>query len=205
MDDKITLQKDVFKALASDTRIEILKLLGNRRHTQSEIAHYMNMSVPTIKEHLDAMDRAGLVKQVDEGYKWKYFELTEKSKCILDPERKKVWILLGFWIVSAAGTVAVFAKDIFIKTLATGAVQTKALAVESEAPMMQRAVYESASGAAQLSNDSAVNAAASAPQLVSEIAKPFPYVEVIAISVLVVLTVLLLLFLFRSRMLWWRK
>ena len=53
MEEKITLEKDVFKALASDTRIAILKILDKRRHTQSELAVTLKLSVPTVKEHLN--------------------------------------------------------------------------------------------------------------------------------------------------------
>jgi len=62
------------------------------------------MSVPTVKEHLSALEKAGLVKRHEEGRKWIYYSLTEKSKCVLDPERKRLWIVLGFFILSAIGT-----------------------------------------------------------------------------------------------------
>lgn len=180
MEEKITIERDVFKALASDTRIEILKFLDKRRHTQSELAVSLKLSVPTVKEHLDAMGKAGLVKQIDEGYKWKYYELTEKSKCILDPERKKVWILLGFWFVAAIGTFAVFFSKVFFFGRAQ-ATTFKALSSQ-----------ETALAAAPAAADYARN--------VVEVSKPFPYVEVAVIAVLGVLTVLLLIFLFRSKL-----
>jgi len=181
MEEKITIERDVFKALASDTRIEILKILDKRRHTQSELAVTLKLSVPTVKEHLDAMGKAGLVKQIDEGYKWKYYELTEKSKCILDPERKKVWILLGFWIVAAVGTFAVFFSKVFLFGRAQST-SFKALSAQ-----------ETVLSAAPRVADSAGN--------VIEVSKPFPYVEVIVIVILVVITLLLLYFLFRSKLL----
>ena len=181
MEDKITIEKDVFKALASDTRIAILKILDKRRHTQSELAVSLNLSVPTVKEHLDAMAKAGLVNPVDEGYKWKYYELTEKSKCILDPERKKVWILLGFWIVAAVGTFAVLFSKFFIFGRA------------STASMKALSAQETVLSAAPTAADSA--------RTVAVISKPFPYVEVIVIGILVILTVLLVYFVFRSRLL----
>jgi len=174
MEEKITIEKDVFKALASDTRINILKTLGTRRHTQSELAVTLSLSVPTVKEHLDAMERAGLVKPIDEGYKWKYYELTEKSKCILDPERKKVWILLGFWIAAAVGTFTVFSSKMFQPI---SMVSSKAMVAQEAVPML---------------------GATAEPVIAST---PFPYVEVIFILALVVITVLLLVFLFRSRIL----
>ncbi len=173
MEDKVTLEKDVFKTLASDTRINILKVLEGRRHTQSEIAHNLKFSIPTIKEHLLAMEKAGLVKRIDEGYKWKYYELTEKAKCILDPERKKVWILLGFWIAAAAG-----AGFVFISKFLTGSISVAKTAMET-APARREILAQA--------------------ETVTK--APFPYVEVIVAIALAVLTILLLIFLFKSRIL----
>ena len=103
---KIVLDQDTFKALATGTRVKILKTLDKRRHTQSELSAVLKMSVPTIKEQLSALEKAGLVKRHEEGRKWIYYSLTEKSKCVLDPERKRLWIVLGLFILSAVGTVA---------------------------------------------------------------------------------------------------
>jgi len=181
MEEKITIERDVFKALASDTRIEILKILDKRRHTQSEIAFSIKLSVPTIKEHLDAMEKAGLVKPIDEGYKWKYYELTEKSRCILDPERKKVWILLAFWIAGAVGTAAVFSRNIFSSAMSK--------------PQMLAAV-PSAEGAML---------AKSVPEAIVQAAKPFPYLDAAVIAILIVLTILLIYFFAKSRIFRKRK
>lgn len=207
MDDKITLEKDVFKTLASDTRIKILKILNQRRHTQSELASDLKLAVPTVKEHLDAMSKAGLVNQIDEGYKWKYYELTEKSRCILDPERKKVWILLGFWIVSAIGFVIVFLGGLFSRMFIFGSAQTTSL----KALSAQEAVMDSSADIAASTASEPLRAAAPAMNeamqkggefAVQEVAKaPFPYVQVIAISVFIILSIILLIFLFRRRIL----
>ena len=107
---KIVLDASTFKALASGTRVSILKTLEQRRHTQSELAAVLDMSIPTIKEHLLEMETAGLVKRNEEGRKWIYYSLTEKSKCILDPERKRLWIVLGFFLLSAVGAVVSLGK-----------------------------------------------------------------------------------------------
>ena len=53
---KIVLDQDTFKALATGTRVKILKTLDKRRHTQSELSAVLKMSVPTIKEHLSALE-----------------------------------------------------------------------------------------------------------------------------------------------------
>jgi hypothetical protein len=42
---------------------------------------------------------------VDEGRKWKYYELTRKGKQIAEPHELRVWIILGLSIVAAAAAI----------------------------------------------------------------------------------------------------
>jgi DNA-binding transcriptional ArsR family regulator len=114
-EEKIVLDKKTFKALAVDTRVDLMKELSKRRKTQSELAESLGLSVATVKEHLDKMQEAGLLKQKDEGRKWKYYDLTEKGRCVLHPERKKIWIVLvslffvaGFAIFTTFGSLISF-------------------------------------------------------------------------------------------------
>lgn len=104
MADEITLDKEVFKALAGDTRVSVLKSLMQRRKTQSELAKELSLAAPTIKDHLDILQKAQLVREVDDGHKWKYIELTVKGKSLLQPTDKRIMVLLGtslFGVVSA--------------------------------------------------------------------------------------------------------
>jgi len=95
MDDNITLDKETFKALAIDTRVNILKKLDERfQLTLTDLATEFSMAPSTISEHLDKLASAGLVTQVDKGMKWKYYRLTPKGKKILNPYEKRVWIIL---------------------------------------------------------------------------------------------------------------
>lgn len=102
----VKLDKVTLKALSSDVRVDALKLLGGRRHMQSELALALGVAVPTMKEHLEALERAGLVERHDEGRKWKYYSLTQKGKGVLYPEQSKIWLLLGVWVFSVVGGVA---------------------------------------------------------------------------------------------------
>lgn len=112
-DEKIVLDKETFKALAVDSRVDILKELDRRRKTQSELAEVLDLSVATVKEHLDKMDHAGLLKQKDEGRKWKYYELTEKGRCVLYPERKKIWIILASLVIVAGLAMFTTLDDLY--------------------------------------------------------------------------------------------
>lgn len=95
MDDRITLDRESFRSLASGTRVDILKSLDRRRKMLSELSRHFGMSPSTIKEHMDNLTRAGLVVQIDDGHKWKYYELTPKAREILRPEGTKIYIILG--------------------------------------------------------------------------------------------------------------
>jgi predicted transcriptional regulator len=103
--DEIRIGKEEFKALSSDTRIEIIKLLNERNYTLSEISAKLNMSSPTIKQHLETLVHSDLIEQKDEGRKWKYYCLTRKGKKMVEPESEtKVMILLGATII---GVIAI--------------------------------------------------------------------------------------------------
>jgi predicted ArsR family transcriptional regulator len=95
MEDKITLDREAFKALSSDTRIGILKSLKRRRKMLAELSKELRMSNSTVKEHLDNLVKVGLIVQIDDGHKWKYYELTRKGRHILHPEETKILVLLS--------------------------------------------------------------------------------------------------------------
>jgi len=103
MDEKITLDRESFKVLASESRINILKSLKRQRKTLSELAKEFEMSVSTVKEHLDNLVQVDLISQIDDGHKWKYYELTRKGKDILNPGETKIWVLLSVSAIAAAG------------------------------------------------------------------------------------------------------
>ena len=94
-EEKITLNKKVFRTLASDTRISILKSLDVRRKMLAELSKELGMSPSTVKEHMDSLKKAGLVVLKDDGHKWKYYELTRDGKNILHPGDMKVWVILS--------------------------------------------------------------------------------------------------------------
>ncbi|PIN99289.1 MAG: hypothetical protein COT90_00225 [Candidatus Diapherotrites archaeon CG10_big_fil_rev_8_21_14_0_10_31_34] len=97
--DELTIGKEEFKALSSDTRIEIIKLLNERNYTLSELSSKLKMSSPTIKQHLELLVNSDLIKQQDEGRKWKYYSLTRKGKKLSEPESHNIMILLSATII----------------------------------------------------------------------------------------------------------
>ncbi len=89
MDERITLDKESFMALASESRIKLLKKLEERRMTVTELAKELGMSKPAILRHMNKLIEAGLVKKLEDKRKWVYYTLTFKGKNILHPEKVK--------------------------------------------------------------------------------------------------------------------
>ncbi len=98
----ITLDQESFKALASEVRVDILKKLDERRQTVTDLSGLLNLSKPTLLEHLEKLQAAGLVKRVDEGRKWIYYELSPKGKKLLHPEKVAIVLALSSVVVLAA-------------------------------------------------------------------------------------------------------
>jgi DNA-binding transcriptional ArsR family regulator len=105
---QVVLDEGSFRALSSDSRVNILKSLGGRRRTLSELSRKLSLGTSTVKEHCDVLRGAGLIEQVDEGRKWKYYELTDKGRSIVAPslyDDLQVLITLCFTVVIAAGVL----------------------------------------------------------------------------------------------------
>ncbi|MBT9139398.1 MAG: hypothetical protein DDT31_01982 [Syntrophomonadaceae bacterium] len=104
--EKISLDKKAFEALASETRIDILKRLDARRMTITELSKELDLAKSTIHEHLSRMSGAGLVEKKDSTNKWTYYELTKKGREILHPHETTIFaILLSSSVLALAGGV----------------------------------------------------------------------------------------------------
>ncbi len=141
-DEKITLDMKSFKALASESRVSILKSLKRRRKMLTELSRELKMSPSTVKEHLDSLSGAGLVVQIDDGHKWKYYELTRAGKDILDPNETRVWVILGLSAIALVFT----SWDLIRTTFGDWGVKEAARTFAGD--MLQSPLNEAAEGAA---------------------------------------------------------
>lgn len=103
--DKITIDRETFKALAADSRIEILKKLEEHKLTLTDLTEKLDMSPSTVKEHLDRLASAGLIEPIPGDTKWKYYRLTRKGRNILNPYETKVWFALALSMVALVGVI----------------------------------------------------------------------------------------------------
>jgi len=67
-------QSRVFKALADETRLRILKLLEVREMCVCEVMIGLDLTQPTASHHLGLLENAGLVKGRKEG-KWVFYRV----------------------------------------------------------------------------------------------------------------------------------
>src|SRR5437773_1504625 len=105
---KVTLDAETFRALASSTRLAVLRALGERRKTLTELARDLDLNKATLHEHLQLLSTADLVrKRDDEGRKWIYYELTWRGQRLLNPQETTTFnVLLGLGTLAAGGRVA---------------------------------------------------------------------------------------------------
>jgi len=123
MEEKILIDKETLKAIAVDTRLNILKLLSKKKYTLSDIAGILELGVSTIKEHLDILLKAGLIKKEDTERKWKYYSLTFKGKRLIEPREIKVLFAFITTLIAAVGMSFVFAKNFLMKGAQTFAAE----------------------------------------------------------------------------------
>ena len=63
----ISIQNEVYKALADPTRRQILRLLSDKDMSAGEIAQYFDMTKPSISHHLSILKGAGLILDERQG------------------------------------------------------------------------------------------------------------------------------------------
>ena len=80
------LDKQTIKALGADARQDIMKMLTKRPYTASELAKMTRKHVTTVSEHLEVLEKSGLVKKKDSTNKWVYYTLTDKGEHLFKPQ-----------------------------------------------------------------------------------------------------------------------
>lgn len=98
---KVTLDRAAFKALASDTRLDILRTLDGKKLSLKDISTETNLNKATLHEHLTKLTEAGLVKRHErEGHKWVYYKLSWKGESLLHPENTKIVVMFSVTFIT---------------------------------------------------------------------------------------------------------
>jgi DNA-binding transcriptional ArsR family regulator len=103
--DRVVVDRQVFDALASDTRVAILKELDERRKTLTELSQKLECNKAAVYKHLSKLVGVGLIKKEEKVHKWIYYSLTWSGKNLLHPERVKITLLLSTAVILLVGTI----------------------------------------------------------------------------------------------------
>lgn len=121
---KISLELEDIRALASDSRLGILKALDGKKLSLNNISDITKLNKATLHVHLSKLLEAGFIKKNErEGHKWIYYKLTWKGECLLHPENTRIVVLFSITFISffagviqlinfAKGTVVGFAQTL---------------------------------------------------------------------------------------------
>jgi DNA-binding transcriptional ArsR family regulator len=103
---KVVLDKQAFKNLASESRLDILKTLDGKKLTLKEISDATHLHKATLHEHLTKLFEAGLVKRHErKGRKRVYYHLSWRGATLLHPENSRVVVLFSATFVFLLGSI----------------------------------------------------------------------------------------------------
>ena len=96
---RVELDKKALFALASDTRMDILKSLQPNRRTVSQLAEMVGVDKAAVHRHLKKLEDGGFVKR-EEDHGFVYYGLSWKARDILSPnENTKIVVLITASVV----------------------------------------------------------------------------------------------------------
>jgi DNA-binding transcriptional ArsR family regulator len=107
---RVELDKKSIFALASDTRLEILKSLQPMRRTVSQLSEELNIDKAAVHRHLKKMEEGGLVKRLED-HGFVYYGLTWKARDLIVPNENTriVIVLSSIWILSLVAALFIAA------------------------------------------------------------------------------------------------
>lgn len=107
---KVELDKKSLFALASDTRLEILRSLQPMRRTVTQLSDALSIDKAAVHRHLKKMEEGDLVKRFED-HGFVYYGLSWKARDLLSPnENTKIVILLScsYILILAFALIAAF-------------------------------------------------------------------------------------------------
>jgi DNA-binding transcriptional ArsR family regulator len=96
---RVELDRKALFALASDTRLEILKALMSERRTVSQLADSLGVDKAAVYRHLKKLEEGDFVKREDD-HGFVYYRLSWKARDIISPgENTRIIVLISSSIV----------------------------------------------------------------------------------------------------------
>jgi len=105
---RVELDKKALFALASDTRMDILKALNTDRRTVSQLAEMLEVDKAAIHRHLKKLEEGGFVKRVED-HSFVYYSLSWKAKDIISPgENTRIVVIISCAFMLLLACIFVF-------------------------------------------------------------------------------------------------
>jgi len=126
----ISSLRDIF----TTSRSKILFQLESRPHTVSELSRTTGYSKPTLVYHLEKLCETGMVRRVENGRKWVYYELTEKGKRVIRQDTIKLVGLLVAGVASIVTSAYRFLATQRVPEVTMGAIEIERAPKSVESP-----------------------------------------------------------------------
>lgn len=108
------LNKNMMKALASNTKTSVMKSLLVRNKTSAELSRELSLAPSTMAQHMKELELIGLVERINSENKWIYYKLTQTGKDVIKPRvPMKITILLSAGLLMIAGSFAGFISNMY--------------------------------------------------------------------------------------------
>lgn len=94
--EEIELSKEAVKALLSETKLQVMNALKERKKTVSELSEELKLSKSTLHQHLQELTLTGLILRNEDERKWVYYELSRKGRKVIEPSQgRKIVVFLS--------------------------------------------------------------------------------------------------------------
>lgn len=104
---RVELDRGALFALASDTRLDILRAMQPMRRTVTQLSVAIGIDKAAVFRHLKTLEEGGLVKRYED-HGFVYYGLSWKARDIISPgENTRIVILLSVYALAAVLAVAV--------------------------------------------------------------------------------------------------
>ncbi|MCU0861662.1 MAG: winged helix-turn-helix domain-containing protein, partial [Methanomassiliicoccales archaeon] len=123
---KVELDKKALFALASDSRMEILKALHPQRRTVAQLADQLDIDKAAVHRHLKKLEEGELVVRFED-HGFVYYGLSWKARDVISPgENTKIVIVFGLSALLVTGAAGAFLTSLGSMGLRAGEAATPA-------------------------------------------------------------------------------
>ncbi|MBW2992846.1 winged helix-turn-helix domain-containing protein [Candidatus Woesearchaeota archaeon] len=112
MEEKVLIDKETLKAIAVDTRLNIMKLLAKKKYTLSDLSSMLGLGNSTVKEHLDNLVKAELIEKEQTERKWKFYSITLKGRRLVEPRAITVLFMFALSTIGAIAAAVWFGMKV---------------------------------------------------------------------------------------------